>query len=312
MTSTPTTQHPTVTGVTPNNGAPAGGNSVTVNGTNLTGATAVHFGSIAGTWITADTAGSLTVTVPAGTGTVDVTVTTANGTSAVNAPSDEYTYNGPPTVTGVSPNNGPQGGTNSVIVDGSDLTGATAVHFGSIAGTSISADTAGSLTVIAPAGTGTVDVTVTTANGTSAVNAPSDQYTYNPAPDGHRGHPEQRVPGRWQLRHSGRHRVRLGIDRGRLRLDRGYHGHRDQPRQPHGDRPGRDRRCLRDRDHHRWWFVHAAGRRRTPTTRPRRSPGSAPRTDQRAAGPSVTVSGTNLTGATAVDFGSIAGHRDHR
>ena len=186
---------PTVTGVTPNNGAPAGGNSVTVNGTNLSGATAVHFGSIAGTSISADTAGSLTVVVPAGTGTVDVTVTTANGTSAVNAPSDEYTYNGPPTVTGLTPNNGPQGGTNSVIVDGSNLSGATAVHFGSIAGTSISADTAGSLTVIAPAGTGVVDVTVTTANGTSAVNAPSDQYTYNAPPTVTGVSPDERTSG---------------------------------------------------------------------------------------------------------------------
>ena len=48
---------------------------------------------------------------PSGTGTVDVTVTTPNGTSAVNAPSDQYTYNAPPTVTNVSPNNGPQAGT---------------------------------------------------------------------------------------------------------------------------------------------------------------------------------------------------------
>ena len=113
---------------------------------------------------------------------MDVTVTTPNGTSVVNAPSDQYTYNGPPTVTGLSPSNGLAAGGTSVTVSGTNLAGATAVHFGTNAGTSISADTESSLTVISPAGTGTVDVTVTTPNGTSAINAPSDQFTYTPPP----------------------------------------------------------------------------------------------------------------------------------
>ena len=52
-----------------------------------------------------------------------------------------------------------------------------------------------SLTVVVPAGTGTVSVTVTTtAGGSSAPLA--DAYTYNAAADGHLGHPEQRAPGR--------------------------------------------------------------------------------------------------------------------
>ena len=112
---------------------------------------------------------------------MNVTVTTPNGTSAVNAPSDQFTYNAPalPTVTGVSPSSGPTAGGTSVTVSGTNLTGATAVDFGTgHPGTSISGVTATSLTVTSPAGTGTVNVTVTTPNGTSAVNAPSDQFTY--------------------------------------------------------------------------------------------------------------------------------------
>ena len=158
---------PTVTGVSPNSGPQGGGTSVTVSGSNLAGATAVHFGTNAGTSISADTESSLTVISPAGTGTVDVTVTTPNGTSVVNAPSDQFTYNPPPTVTGVSPSNGLAAGGTSVTVSGTGLTGATAVHFGTNAGTSITGVTATSLTVTSPAGTGTVDVTVTTPNGTS-------------------------------------------------------------------------------------------------------------------------------------------------
>ena len=144
---------------------------------------AVHFGADAGTSISGITANSLTVTAPAGTGTVDVTVTTPNGTSAVNPPGDQFTYNAPapPRSPGSTRPTANAGGT-SVTVSGTNLTGATAVHFGSAAGTCLSGVTANSLTVTSPAGTGTVDVTVTTPNGTSTANA-GDHYTYNaPAP----------------------------------------------------------------------------------------------------------------------------------
>ena len=84
MTTTPTTPAPTVTSVTPNNGPAGRGNTVTVSGTGFTGASAVHFGTTAGTTVTVISATSLTVTAPSGTGTVDVTVTTPNGTSAAS------------------------------------------------------------------------------------------------------------------------------------------------------------------------------------------------------------------------------------
>ncbi len=136
----------------------------------------MKFGTTAGT-ITADSATSITVTAPAGTGTVDVTVTTPSGTSATS-PADQFTYVAPslPTVTGLSPTSGPTSGTTSVVITGTNLSGATAVKFGTTAGT-VTADSATSITVTAPAGTGTVDVTVTTPSGTSATS-PADQFTY--------------------------------------------------------------------------------------------------------------------------------------
>ena len=63
-------------------GPTAGGTSVTINGANLSGATAVDFGTGNGATITSDTATQIIATSPSGTGTVDVTVTTAGGTSA--------------------------------------------------------------------------------------------------------------------------------------------------------------------------------------------------------------------------------------
>ncbi|MFI6850051.1 IPT/TIG domain-containing protein [Kitasatospora sp. NBC_00085] len=66
----------------------------------------------------------------------------------------------------ISPNEGPTGGGTTVTITGTNLAGATAVKFGSKPAT-ITANTATSVSCISPSGTGTVDVTVTTAGGTS-------------------------------------------------------------------------------------------------------------------------------------------------
>ena len=84
-------------------------------------------------------------------------------------------------VTSVLPNAGPLAGGSSVTIDGTSLGGATAVNFGSAPGT-ITADSDGSLTAIAPPGpAGTVDVTVVTPIGTSAIS-PTDHFTYTDGP----------------------------------------------------------------------------------------------------------------------------------
>ena len=73
-----------------------------------------------------------------------------------------------------------------MTVTGANLTGATTVDFGTTAGTSIVVNGGGaSLTVTSPAeANGTIDVTVITPGGTSAVNAPADHYQFvaNAAP----------------------------------------------------------------------------------------------------------------------------------
>ncbi len=87
---------PTVTGVTtvatPPGGPTGGGTVVNVTGTNFSGVTAVDFGSTAGTSILENSLDSLSVTSPAGTGTVDITVTNSAGTSATSS-ADQFTYN---------------------------------------------------------------------------------------------------------------------------------------------------------------------------------------------------------------------------
>ena len=65
---------------------------MTITGTNLAGATVVHFGTTAATNFTVVNDNTITATSPAGTaGTVDVTVTTPSGTSTTSA-ADQFTY----------------------------------------------------------------------------------------------------------------------------------------------------------------------------------------------------------------------------
>ncbi|WP_198134517.1 fibronectin type III domain-containing protein [Geotalea uraniireducens] len=91
-------------------------------------------------------------------------------------------YTPPPTVTGISPSSGPVAGGTSVTISGANFTSATAVTFGSTNATSYTVNSATQITATSPAGSaGTVDITVTTAGGTSATGA-SDQFTYIAAP----------------------------------------------------------------------------------------------------------------------------------
>ena len=87
-----------------------------------------------------------------------------------------------PAVTGVSPTSGPSSGGTSVTITGSALMGASSVKFGSAAATAFTVNGDTSITATSPAGAaGTVDVTVTTAGGTSATST-ADQFTYVAAP----------------------------------------------------------------------------------------------------------------------------------
>ena len=86
-----------------------------------------------------------------------------------------------PAVTGISPAGGSVLGGTSVTISGSDLASATSVKFGATSATIVS-DTATSITATAPAAaaTGTVNVSVTTAAGTSTTSG-ADQFFYQKA-----------------------------------------------------------------------------------------------------------------------------------
>jgi hypothetical protein len=166
---------PTVTSVSPTTGPAAGGTQVTITGTNFTGATSVKFGSATATY-TVNSATQISATSPAGANMVDVTVTTAGGSSATGA-SDQFTYISAPTVTAIAPTSGPAAGGTAVTITGTNFTGATAVKFGGVAAGTFSVTNATHIAATSPLGSGVVDVTVTTAGGTSA-STTADRFTY--------------------------------------------------------------------------------------------------------------------------------------
>jgi DNA-binding beta-propeller fold protein YncE len=87
--TTPT--EPSVTEVSPNNGAEPAETTVTITGSEFVEPAVVHFGSALASGVTVNSGDSITATAPPGTGTVDVTVETSHGTSATSS-ADSFEY----------------------------------------------------------------------------------------------------------------------------------------------------------------------------------------------------------------------------
>jgi hypothetical protein len=171
---------PTVTKISPQCGSMVGGTSVMIIGTGFTGATAVSFGgiSIANINFKVNSDTQIMAVSPAGSGSVDVTVTTPGGTSLPN-PGDKFTYLPKPVVFSIDPLTGPSGGGTIVTITGLNFTCITGVSFGGKAATNVTFISDSQITADSPAGSGIVDVTVTTPGGTSDTNL-DDLFTYIP------------------------------------------------------------------------------------------------------------------------------------
>ncbi|WEK58165.1 MAG: IPT/TIG domain-containing protein [Candidatus Brevundimonas phytovorans] len=172
---------PTVTSITPSSGLAAGGASVVITGTDFSDVTGVRFGDTPAMNFTVDSETQITAIAPASAGgPVDVRVSTTGGTSATSA-ADQFTYLAVPTVTAISPSSGPTAGGTSVIITGTNFSGATGVRFGEVSTTGFAIFSETMIVAMSPGGIGAVDVRVTTAGGTSATSA-ADPFTYVGAP----------------------------------------------------------------------------------------------------------------------------------
>src|SRR5438477_1089726 len=150
---------PTITSFTPGSG-PVGA-SVTINGTNFTGASAVLYNGTSASF-TVGSATAITATVPAGATSGPISVTTSDGTASSAA---SFTVINPPTISSFTPGSGPVG--TSVTISGTNFTGASAVAFnGTSAGFTVNSAT--TITATVPAGATSGPISVTTAGGTAS------------------------------------------------------------------------------------------------------------------------------------------------
>lgn len=176
---------PTIASVAPASGSTLGGTTVTITGTNLTGASAVTFGGTAAASFTVDSATQVTATTPAhSAGAVNVVVTTPGGSVTRTG---GFTYVAlVPTISTVAPVAGPAAGGSSLTINGTNLTGATAVSFGGSAASSFTVDSATQISATTPAhSAGAVDVTVTTPYGDATS---TNGFTYLDGPSALRFH----------------------------------------------------------------------------------------------------------------------------
>jgi hypothetical protein len=171
---------PGLTSVTPATGAPGETKSVVLRGTSFhngtttvniagSGVTASNVVWVSSTWVNA----SFAVAANAAPGARAVTVTTAGGTTS----SVPFTVSGPPpSLIGVNPDAGSTEGGALVTITGTNLTGATGLTFGGapVEIFNIYSDTG--ISAVTPAhAAGSVDVVVTTPNGTGTL---VDAFTF--------------------------------------------------------------------------------------------------------------------------------------
>lgn len=162
---------PTITSISPTSAM--AGATVTINGTNFTGATAVSFGGTAATSFTVISPTQITAVVGAGA-TGNVAVTTAGGTGTLVA---GFTFIfSPPTITSFTPTSAGAGAT--VTINGTNFTGTTAVSFGGVAATSFTVVSATQITAVVAPGSASGNVSVTAPGGTGVLAG----FTFIPPP----------------------------------------------------------------------------------------------------------------------------------
>jgi hypothetical protein len=183
---------PSVTSITPSSGTSAGGTLVTIIGTGFNGvgctawtppgpppgSSGVKFGTLPALACSVTTDTQMIAVAPPNVGIQQVTVTNnATGSSAFTTAAN-FTYVAGPVVVSLDPSSGPPQGGAVVKIAGSGFAPGATVSFGGTPAAFVSFQSSTLLQVTAPAGTGTVDVTVTVGGVTSPAT-PNDLFSYS-------------------------------------------------------------------------------------------------------------------------------------
>ncbi|WP_088070592.1 IPT/TIG domain-containing protein [Gottfriedia luciferensis] len=172
---------PTVTSITPNSGLKIGGESITINGTNLVSGLKVTFNGVDAKVLNYYSATQIRVQAPASSvlGPVDVVVTNPDGQSVTVT--QGYTYNAAvPTITSLSPNYGSLAGGDAIVVTGTNFVTGLTVTVGGKNASVLNYYSSTSIRIQIPAGStpGVVPLVITNPDGTSGTT----DFTYNAPP----------------------------------------------------------------------------------------------------------------------------------
>ncbi len=160
--------NPTIISFTPTTAS--SGTTVTITGTNFSGATAVSFGGVAATSFSIINSTTITAVVSAGASGI-VSVATSGGTVSLGG----FTFqNTNPTIISFTPTTASSGTT--VTITGTNFSGATAVNFGGVAATSFSVINNTTITAVVSAGASGI-VSVATSGGTASLGGFTFQNT---------------------------------------------------------------------------------------------------------------------------------------
>jgi IPT/TIG domain len=289
-----------VDGLDLTSGSSYGGTLVTITGTGFTGATAVNFGTTPAITFAVDSDTTIIATSPADTpGAVPVTVVTPIGTSN----GEPFTFISPAPIispNGLDPASGPTTGGTTVTLNGTGLFGVTAVEFGDAMAPTVTVDSDTSITAVTPPqAAGPVQVTALNPSaGTSNVEtftfvAPSSAATLSPTSGPIAGGTTVTISG---TDLAGATSVDFGPSPATVVSDTGTEIVATTPPGALGDAvvtvatPGG---TASPGD-----FAYVAA----PTIAT--TGGIVADTGPTAGGTTVTITGTNFTGATTVDFGA--------
>ena len=164
-----------ITSVTPLQGSVLGGTQITINGTSLSGTTAVKIGGVACSNLQVLSPTLVKAVTPAGAaGEASIAIVSAAGSTLAPTPFSYVLQS----ITSVSPDNGSYSGGTAITITGTLLNGAISVKVGGVPATTVVAVNSTTVTAVTPAGSvGPATVEVTAAKGIAiATNA----FTYIP------------------------------------------------------------------------------------------------------------------------------------
>ena len=169
-----------ITSISPRTGPATGGASVTITGSGflpIVGADMVQLGSKLISASCSSTTRCEAILSPHAPGPQNLRMLVEDLTESPTTSADQYTFVAAPVVSSLTPSSGRTSGGERVTIYGLYLAGTTRVHFGSKLASHLDVLSSKAISVTAPPGQGTVNVTVTSIGGTSKTGARS-HYRY--------------------------------------------------------------------------------------------------------------------------------------